>query len=43
MRLNDQEMLNVNGGGIGLWSAIGGLIVLVVGIIDGYINPKKCN
>ena len=47
MRLNDTELLNIRGGAIApkhaLLLGIGGLITLLVGVIDGYVNPQKCN
>ncbi len=41
--LNDQELQKVSGGGAGLWLAIGGVLLLAIGILDGYRNPLKCN
>lgn len=45
MELSEYELSNVIGGkaGIGLYAALGGLITLIVGIIDGYLRPNKCN
>ncbi len=48
MKLKDDEMFLVTGGafkGIGaaLFLGIGALITLIVGIVDGYFNPTKCN
>ncbi len=47
MKLKETEMINIRGGAFGLKTAffvgIGGLITLIVGIIDGYMNPNKCN
>lgn len=47
MKLTETELMAVKGGAFGLKTAIivgvGGLITLLVGIIDGYINPLKCN
>ncbi len=42
--INDQELLNISGGGFsfGLLAGIGALIVMGVGIIDGYLRPKSC-
>ena len=44
-KLNNEEMLNINGGGISIKLAglIGGAIVFVIGVIDGFLNPRKCN
>lgn len=43
--LNKQEMLNIKGGTVnfGLWGLIGGGIVFLIGLIDGYVRPLKCN
>ena len=41
MELSNNELLNVTGGGIGKWILIGGLIVFVIGFIDGYLNPAR--
>mgnify|MGYP003559632918 CR=1 FL=1 len=46
MLLNNEEMLKVKGGAFkyGLLAGlIGGAIVFVVGVIDGLLNPRKCN
>ena len=42
--LNNEEMLNVKGGAISLKlaAAIGGVVIFLVGVIDGIIHPKKC-
>ena len=44
--LNNEEMLEVKGGALKfgiLAGIIGGAIVFVVGVIDGLLNPRKCN
>ena len=48
MKLTDNELYNIEGGAIKSFQQvilflIGGLIVLITGIIDGYTNPLKCN
>ena len=45
MKLNNEEMLNVKGGAITakLASLIGGAVIFLIGLVDGFINPKKCN
>lgn len=47
MILSDVELLDIKGGALSLRHAIlvgiGGLITLLIGVIDGYINPQKCN
>ena len=46
IKLSDKDLILVRGGfekGIGLSIIVGGLIAFISGILDGYINPKKCN
>ncbi len=47
MVLNEAELYTIKGGAFSLKTAIlvgiGGLITLLVGVIDGYMNPQKCN
>ena len=47
MTLTEKELIEITGGAASLKAAIlvglGGLITLIIGIIDGYINPDKCN
>lgn len=44
--LNNEEMLNIQGGGITskfIWGIIGGAVVFLIGVFDGIVSPKKCN
>ncbi len=46
MILNNEEMLEVKGGGINfkiIGAIIGGAITFIFGVIDGFLNPRKCN
>ena len=45
IKLNKNELMNVNGGGfrIGAGFLIGAGIVFLIGVIDGYVRPLKCN
>ena len=45
MVLSKEELHNIYGGGIkyGWYAVIGGLITFIVGVIDGYLGPLKCN
>jgi len=47
MRLTDEELINTKGGAKGLVSAIifgiASVVTLIIGIVDGYLNPTKCN
>ena len=42
--LNNEEMISVKGGAFNLTiaTAIAGVVVFLVGVIDGLIHPKKC-
>lgn len=44
-RLEEKELEQVQAGGVswGLFAGIAAAITFVVGIIDGYTNPTKCN
>ena len=43
--LTNSEMYSVEGGAAkwGVVALISGAIVLIVGILDGFTNPAKCN
>ena len=45
MKLRDEELNEIKGGAIkfGVLSVIFSAVILVVGIVDGYLRPKKCN
>ena len=46
MKLNNEEMIKVVGGAIStklVWGIVGNAIIFFVGLIDGIVNPKKCN
>lgn len=43
MYLKTSELMQVKGGGQGLWAAIGGIIAFIIGLADGFLNPIKCN
>lgn len=45
MVLSNDELSTVYGGSIkyGWYALAGGLITLIVGIIDGYLRPLSCN
>lgn len=44
-KLNKEEMIKLEGGGVSPWLVLGeiGLVVLAVGIWDGFCRPLKCN
>ena len=42
--LDDNELMTVNGGfSFGLGLAIGAGITFLIGVIDGFVRPLKCN
>lgn len=43
--ISKDELQNINGGGISLLGAAGLVAgaVFLIGVIDGYVRPKKCN
>lgn len=43
--LNDNKMVDIKGGGfnVKLMAIIGSGLVFLIGLIDGIINPQKCN
>ena len=43
IELNSRELKEINGGGVGVWLLIGGGIVFLIGVIDGYVRPLTCN
>lgn len=44
-KLNENNLKNIKGGGVNwtLMAGIGAVASFVIGVIDGLINPKKCN
>lgn len=44
-KLNNEEMMIIKGGAISwkIATVIGGAIVFLIGLVDGLINPRKCN
>ena len=43
--LTNKELDHIDGGAVrwGIGIAIGSVITLLIGIIDGYLRPLKCN
>ncbi len=44
-KLKNSEMQEICGGAIkwGIIASIGGFASFIIGVIDGWMNPKKCN
>lgn len=45
MELSNQELNSIIGGAkkVSYGLLLGGIITLIIGIIDGYLRPLKCN
>ena len=43
MELSKKELNNISGGGISGFIIFGGILTFVIGFIDGYTRPLKCN
>ncbi len=43
MNLNTQELMQVSGGGYGIWGILAGLITFIISAVEGFINPLECN
>ena len=43
--ISKEELQEMNGGGLSLLGVAGIVagVVFIIGVIDGYVNPKKCN
>lgn len=44
-KINDNELKTIQGGGFSWGIAVGivAAVTFIVGVVDGYINPIKCN
>ena len=42
-KLDNCELRSINGGGIGIAFLVGAGITFLIGVIDGYVRPLKCN
>jgi lactobin A/cerein 7B family class IIb bacteriocin len=45
IELQEEEMKQIKGGGISIWGGIGIAtgIIFLIGVIDGFVRPLKCN
>lgn len=43
--IENKELSNIDGGAISAWTAIGigAGIVFLIGVLDGFFRPLKCN
>lgn len=44
-KMNDEELKEINGGGLNIGAIVGiaAGITLLIGVIDGFVRPLKCN
>lgn len=44
-KINKKEMMSINGGrvNLGFWALIGSGVVFLIGLVDGFVRPLKCN
>ena len=45
MKLSNKELMAINGGGfnIGFFLGVSSVISFIIGVVDGYLRPLKCN
>lgn len=45
VEINENDLKNIQGGGISIWGAlgIGTIVTFLIGVIDGFVRPLKCN
>lgn len=41
--MNREELCGIRGGGYAWYMVLGGAIAFLIGVIDGYLRPLKCN
>ncbi len=44
-RTNNEELKQITGGGLSFLGGLGiaGGIIFLIGVINGFVNPEKCN
>lgn len=40
--INEKELKQINGGGVGVFFIGGAIIVFLIGVIDGIVRPLAC-
>ncbi len=43
VKLEKKELMGISGGGLGLGLLIVAGVLFIIGVIDGYTRPLKCN
>lgn len=41
-KISNSELMNITGGGLGLGFILGAVIVVISGIVDGFLRPIGC-
>lgn len=41
--LTDKKLNDITGGGKNFWYIFSGIATFLVGVVAGFVNPKKCN
>lgn len=43
--IESKELYKIQGGGISIWGGIGigAIVTFLIGVIDGFVRPLKCN
>ena len=43
--INLKDLKEIKGGGISIWGGIGigAVVTFLIGVIDGFVRPLKCN
>lgn len=45
LEIKENELKNIKGGGLTIWGSLGiaSGIIFLIGVIDGFVRPLKCN
>ena len=45
LEIDNKDLKNINGGGLSIWGGVGLVdgIIFLIGLIDGFVRPLKCN
>lgn len=43
--IKEKELKNIKGGAISIWGGLGIVsgVIFLIGVIDGFVRPVKCN
>lgn len=43
--IKEKELQSIQGGGISIWGGIGIVagVLFLIGVVDGFVRPLKCN